>query len=82
MREIVSLRQGPRMAIDKPREVLRNIYYPDKENKSPLELVILGTKLALPKAAMPLELFSEHLQQTHRHFYWRTNDGDMEVSRQ
>ena len=57
MREIVSLRQGARMAIDKPREVFGSIYYPDKENKSPLELVILGGKLALPKAAMPLELF-------------------------
>jgi len=45
------------MEIDKPREVFGNIYYPDKESKSPLELVILGSKLALPKAAMPLELF-------------------------
>jgi hypothetical protein len=45
------------MAIDKPREVFGNIYYPDEENKSPLELVIFGSKLALPKAAIPLELF-------------------------
>jgi hypothetical protein len=46
-----------RMAIDQPRKVFSDIYYPESEDKSPLELVVFGGKLAFPKAAMPLELF-------------------------
>jgi hypothetical protein len=45
------------MDIDKPRKVFGSIYYPESEDKSPLEPVIFGAKLAFPKAAMPLELF-------------------------
>ena len=45
------------MAIDQPSKVFGNIYYPESEDKSPLELVIFGGKLAFPKASIPLELF-------------------------
>jgi len=45
------------MDIDKPRKIFGNIYYPENEDKSPLELVVFGGKLAFPKAAIPLELF-------------------------
>jgi hypothetical protein len=47
------------MDIDKPRKVFGNIYYPESEDKSPLELAVFGGKLAFPKAAMPLELFQK-----------------------
>jgi hypothetical protein len=47
------------VAIDKPREVFGNIYYPENKDKSPLELAVFGGKLAFPKATIPLELFQK-----------------------
>ena len=44
------------MAIDDPKAAFEQQYMKEEE-KSPLGLTIFATKLALPKAALPLEIF-------------------------
>jgi hypothetical protein len=46
------------VAIDNPKEAFEQQYMREEE-KTPLELTVFTGKLAFPKAALPLEIFSK-----------------------
>ena len=46
------------MAIDDPKAAFEQQYMQEEE-KSPLEIAVMGGKLAFPKAALPLEIFQK-----------------------